>query len=614
MSLLHRNQASLPLILLGLLILLHLVLALEFHQQRGFYLAPADGSDYALTLDFLRYADGYVQSGRFENISPGPVRLFTGERKESQELTLSTLWHELTQGLLRGLWRNHPHQDSSLFYSNEFPHQAALAALVYMLSGGSITATTLTPQFYLAILLLSVYGLGRRLADPWVGIAAAAIASGYISIFGMARTHHGSVALAALSVALVYLLFRSDGFRNLGSVLAAGVVAFLTMRSGESITRTLLVGVVVLFPFLFAMRRMVANGRRDRGAAIRGATGLAIFLFMVVSVFEWARIEAFFASVNDSKLDDAAYPHFGQHFSPFFAALLWYLAYPIEIAFRLVRPVMTLWFLAGLLFFLRRPVGARRIAVGLMFLAPLIMLTLFNRKGDWYIPPLLPPMALLTALGLARIKRSRLRGIALGLASSCGIFVLCFHTIASPGVQRGADLETIAPAISNAVRINGIDLLRYKTLQQEAMHSDSALKFVEHVRLNPPPAGEVRMVAMLASHEDPAQAFRYNVELREPRIFLVDLLNVNLLEETYPELAKVDFDYLIYVDDRGLTPWVEDVTTSEFFTRLGSTSTGRPWPKDLSKIIESLRTRQWEQIDLAGRPIYRRTDSERSAH
>ena len=84
------------------------------------------------------------------------------------------------------------------------------------------------------------------------------------------------------------------------------------------------------------------------------------------------------------------------------------------------------------------------------------------------------------------------------------------------------------------------------------------------------------MVAMLASHEDPAQAFRYNVELREPRIFLVDLLNVNLLEETYPELAKVDFDYLIYVDDRGLTPWVEDVTTSDFFTRLGSTSTGRP--------------------------------------
>ena len=598
-------------ILLGSLILLHLALALEFHQRRGFYPEQTVHSPYLMTLDFIRGVNGYKCIHDGELPDRGARRFFTGEREKREGSRIALLWHELTQGRLQGLWRNHP----PITYCNELPLPYMLAGLVYMMSGGSIVAATLTPQIYLAILLLSVYGLGRSLANPWVGLAAAAIASGYTGIFGMARTHHDSTALAALSMALVYLLLRSDGFRKLGAVLTAGVVAFLAMRSGEAIPKTILVGLVVSFPFLFAVKRMVDIGRRDHKAAIRGAAGLAIFLIMVLGPFEWTRLTAFFGSVNDTGVDAGAYPQIQGHHSPLFSALLWYLAYPVEVALRLVRPVMTLWFLAGVLFFLRRPVGARRIAVGMMFLLPLILLSLVDRKGSWYLAPLLPPMALITALGLTRIRTHWLRGVALGLAASCGILVLCFHTLASAELHRRADLNIIAPKISNAVRINDINLLRFDAAYRRACIAQSAENLAEHVRLNPPPAGEGRVVAMLATDQHSAQSFRYIVEMREPRIFLLDLLSPMMREETYPVLEKVDFDYLIYITEDGLIPWVEGPPSKILLSndwKISPLRSDRPWPKALTKIIKRLRTKKWERIDLGGKPIYRRIDRQKT--
>ena len=600
-----QPSARVPLLLLGLLVLLHLALAHRFNQQRGYYPTELDNYNYVMILDFLRVVDGYAPS---ERIAQHPKnRIYIGRRDERQAIKLATLWYELTQGRLQGLWRNR----DPAHYNNELPHPWVLPAVLHLISGGSIAAVALAPQVYLTILLLSVYGLARRLADPWVGLAAAAIVSGYVGIFGMARTHHDANAAAALSVALVYLLWRSSGFRNLGSVLAAGVTAMFAMRSGENVARTALVALVVAMPFLFAIKRLVAIGRRDRAAAIHGAAGLALLLTMIGIAFDWSQVESFFISLSESKMDNAAYPQIARDLSPSLYSLFWYLAYPIEISIRLVRPIMTLWFLAGVLFFLRRPMGARRIALGMMFLVPLAILTLVDRKGSWYLVPLLPPMALLTALGLARIRLLRRRRIALGLASFCAIFILCFRSVVPVKWQQEMDIEFIAPGISDTIHINSVRLMDSNHMlvgwKLEASIAEAADVFVKHLRLNPPPAGEIKRVAWLAKSDGPEHAFRYMLELREPKVFLISLLSTHLAKEDLVALANVDFDYLIFSDDTGLIPWVDD-PSSFFGTTIEHHEVlqlkDRPWPQ--AEIIEKLMNQQWEQLKTPGVPIYRR--------
>ena len=561
-----------------------------------------------MTLDFLRIADGYLPLHYPRIPYHQTDRFFTGERADGQDPQKATLWHELTRGRLRGLWRNHDTHE----YNTEIPHPFILPGLAYLLSGGSIAAVALAPQLYLAILLLSVFGIARRLADPWVGLAAAAIVSGYIGVFGILRTHHEIVALPALSLALIYFLFRSDGFRNLGSVLAAGLMAWLAMRSGESVSRVLLVGLVVAFPFLYAVKRLIVAGRADRGAAIRGASGLALLLVMVTCAFEWTRLASMFVSTIQSWTDVESPAVIDQDNSPSFAALLWYLAYPIDIAFRAVGPAMSLWFLVSVVLFFRRPVDARRLAVGLTFLAPLILFSLINRKSSYYLYPVLPIMALVTALGLERIKRPRFRGFALGLASLCGIAVLCFYSLASNEWLKRVDPDHICPNISRAVWIYSDDLLRFNFYQQEASLAESAARLVEHVQLNPPPAGEVRVMAILATDNRLVDALRYVVELREPRIFLINLLHGELYENRKLKLTQVDFDYVFFLANSGPIHWIEDADSEpapNSFWNMEFYQKELLRNKELAETIKKLGTQRWEIIYLAGKPIYRRIGS-----
>jgi 4-amino-4-deoxy-L-arabinose transferase-like glycosyltransferase len=93
----------------------------------------------------------------------------------------------------------------------------------YALFGVSADGAAMTNSLYLVLYLLAVYGIGERLAGPWIGLAAAALVSLFPIVFSMSRYLYIDFALAAMVALNVCLLLRSEGFSRRGPSLLYGL-------------------------------------------------------------------------------------------------------------------------------------------------------------------------------------------------------------------------------------------------------------------------------------------------------------------------------------------------------------------------------------------------------
>jgi len=84
----------------------------------------------------------------------------------------------------------------------------------YRLFGTSTDVALMSNCVYLGILLCSVYGIGRVLYDRRVGLLAAFLVSFYPVLFAISRLSYVDYALTAMVSLAIYLLLKTDGFRN----------------------------------------------------------------------------------------------------------------------------------------------------------------------------------------------------------------------------------------------------------------------------------------------------------------------------------------------------------------------------------------------------------------
>ncbi len=96
-------------------------------------------------------------------------------------------------------------------------------AASYALFGVSADVAALTNSLYLVLLLLAVYGIGERLAGPWIGLLAATLLSLFPIVFSMSRYTYVDFALTSMVAVNVCLLLRSDGFARRGYSLLYGL-------------------------------------------------------------------------------------------------------------------------------------------------------------------------------------------------------------------------------------------------------------------------------------------------------------------------------------------------------------------------------------------------------
>lgn len=95
---------------------------------------------------------------------------------------------------------------------------------LYRLFGVSTDVALMKNAVYVAILLLSVYGIGRRVYNARIGLLAALIVSTYPILFSISRMPYIDYALTAMVALCIYLLVACDCFRHRGYSLLLGLV------------------------------------------------------------------------------------------------------------------------------------------------------------------------------------------------------------------------------------------------------------------------------------------------------------------------------------------------------------------------------------------------------
>jgi len=98
---------------------------------------------------------------------------------------------------------------------------------LYRAFGASTDVALMVNVIFVAILLFSVYGIGRRLYSWRVGLLAAFFTSTYPILFSISRMPYVEYAVTALVALSVYLLVASEGFQRRSSSLLLGLVVGL---------------------------------------------------------------------------------------------------------------------------------------------------------------------------------------------------------------------------------------------------------------------------------------------------------------------------------------------------------------------------------------------------
>lgn len=102
-------------------------------------------------------------------------------------------------------------------------------AIMYLFFGKTLTTAILTNTVFYGILILSAYGLGKKLFNKETGVFAAVLITLYPSIFSLQRIYMLEIPLAALVALTIYLLVLSDNFKNRKYAVAFGTTFALTI-------------------------------------------------------------------------------------------------------------------------------------------------------------------------------------------------------------------------------------------------------------------------------------------------------------------------------------------------------------------------------------------------
>lgn len=166
---------------------------------------------------------------------------------------------------------------SSGFYP---PLGYAATTPFYLMFGISEDSAVLVNLAFLALLLGSVYRIGKTLSDPWVGLAAAALTSFFPFVYGISRVYYLESALIAMVAWSVLRLLETQRFSRPGASVLFGVSVGLGMMTKWTFALFLLGPVVIE-----AARGLSSAYRRtspdEKNNSIQGSKGWA-FAFILL--------------------------------------------------------------------------------------------------------------------------------------------------------------------------------------------------------------------------------------------------------------------------------------------------------------------------------------------
>ena len=298
-------------------------------------------------------------------------------------------------------------------------------ALVF---GQSIFALRVYNLFYLAILLSSVYAMGWQLRSRRCGLLAAALLSLYPVVYGMSRQFGVDLPATAMISLVMALLLFTDRFRRVSPSLLLGLGVGLAV-----LVRPL----TLLFFVPPALALFVAAIHRPGGVSrlvIARNAALGGTLVAGISAVWWAGrmpqiVEAFTSQHGDFGRPEGDLPDLLRYLValPSLVSILLVVAAAVGLVVLAVVKLRT----GAPQVRLAHP---RLALVGVWLVAGLLIQSTIQHHVTRYIFPLLPAVALLTAVGLLAIPQRTIRRavIATLLVGAAGSWLYCSVILDSP--------------------------------------------------------------------------------------------------------------------------------------------------------------------------------------
>jgi hypothetical protein len=283
---------------------------------------------------------------------------------------------------------------------------------------GHTTATTCYAlQPFVALLLLSVFLLGRKLVDERAGLLAALLTSLTPMIFQSARQYAMDLPLTAAVTLCSYLLLRTRGFRDRRWSLLFGVALGASMLvKGQAL--------IFLGP-LAILALLVERGESPSRWSRLLNVGLCSLVTVGIAGHWWlAQLDAARVGMVEHLADPtkALEGPTGELHRLSLAVLLWQ---PSMLLFRSLGVCFALPCLGGVILTWGRALRRRLLLLHVAVLLPLVLFSVFFLiKHSRFLMPAIPPLLLLAATGLLALSRRSWRIVAVATVSAVGVVQL----------------------------------------------------------------------------------------------------------------------------------------------------------------------------------------------
>jgi hypothetical protein len=282
--------------------------------------------------------------------------------------------------------------EATAFYP---PVTTCAAGLLYFLFPVAPLTAQVVMLGFLALGVVSVFLLGRRLLDTGAGLLAAFLLSTAPFVVFSLTNFHLDLPLTGMVAFSLYLLMRTEDFSRTGWSLAFGITAGIGMLTKPPF-------VVYLLPPLLWVVWRTARFRQEGGRTARLGRLAAALVAATALALPWygPRLIGLPLQLMNRSFKNAAIEQKAATFSP--EGILHYpTMFPTQ--FGLLAVALFLWGLWAL-----RRERAARAFLWIAALGPFVVFILIQNKNLRYTLPMLPAAALVAAAG-ARSLRPALR-------------------------------------------------------------------------------------------------------------------------------------------------------------------------------------------------------------
>lgn len=261
----------------------------------------------------------------------------------------------------------------------------------YLLFGTSSDVACMSILAFLGILIFSVYGIGKHMYNRNTGLLSAFLVSMYPMIFGPSREYLIDVPLVAMVSLSVYLLLRTEEFKNTKCSLLFGLSLGLGMLTKWSFI------FFIIGPFLYEISKsLTSKNLMERKETINIILAITLGI-LVASIWYFPNIIqlciqlSYYSSYQGSIEGD-----------PAIFSLNSILYYPFMLIYHTFLPFVLL-FLVGLAYLIPPNENRKRILI-LWIALPYLIFTLILNKDLRYTIPYLPAVAIISSFWIFRMK------------------------------------------------------------------------------------------------------------------------------------------------------------------------------------------------------------------